>query len=97
MSTNEDIKTIADFYGEENQIDKTIEEMAELTQALIKYKHSDDDLFKEQIIEEITDVKIMIEQLEYLLKITDEALISARMYKLSRTLSAINREEKWKR
>ena len=89
----ENIKTIADYYGEENQIDKTIEEMAELTQALIKYKHSGGDLFKGQVIEEIADVKIMIEQLEYLLKVSDEALISAQLYKTSRALSVIGVKE----
>lgn len=92
---SDDIKSIADHYGNENQIDKTIEEMAELTQALVKYKHCGGDIFKEKVIEEIADVEIMLEQLKYLLKITDEAMISARMYKLARTLSIIG-EKQWK-
>ena len=94
-TTNEDIKTIADHYGEENQIDKVIEEMSELTQTLVKYKHCGGDIFKEKVIEEIVDVEIMLDQIKYLLKITDESMISAKMYKLARTLSIIG-EKQWK-
>ena len=92
---NDDIRTIAEHYGEENQIDKTIEEMSELTQALIKYKHCGGDLFKEKVIEEIADVEIMLDQIKYLLKITDKSMISAKMYKLARRLSIIG-EKQWK-
>lgn len=47
-------------YGERNQIDMAIEEMAELTQALSKYKRG-----KEHNVEkEIADVQIMLDQLK---------------------------------
>lgn len=50
------VKAIS-HYGVENQITKSIEELAELIQALAKGKHSN-------IAEEMADVKIMLKQLE---------------------------------
>lgn len=53
-------KIIAEHYGKEVQIIKTIEECAELIQALAKGDF-------ENVAEEMADVKIMLAQLEYLL------------------------------
>lgn len=47
-------------YGEIPQIDVAIEEMAELTQALSKYKRGK----QHNVEEEIADVSIMLEQLK---------------------------------
>lgn len=55
---------IADHYGERHQLLKSIEEMAELTQAIIKY--IDDPAEWDQVCDELADVTIMIEQLNYL-------------------------------
>lgn len=55
---------IADHYGEEHQMLKAVEEMAELTQAIIKYL--DDPAKWNDLIEELADVLIMVEQLDYL-------------------------------
>lgn len=66
-----------DHYGEESQLDMAIEEMSELTKAICKYKravkererdicHSTakDVIFaKDDIMEEIADVLIMLEQM----------------------------------
>lgn len=58
---------IIEHYGIDNQMMQCIEEMAELTQAINKYKRSE---FSDScidaynlIIEEIADVQIMIEQM----------------------------------
>lgn len=48
-------------YGKQNQIDKAIEEMGELIQALIKNRQNVDNV--ENVIEEIADVEIMMQQL----------------------------------
>ena len=56
------LATIAEHYGLEKQKLKAIEEMAELTKALLK-----DD--KKNIVEEIADVEIMIVQLKWLLSV----------------------------
>jgi NTP pyrophosphatase (non-canonical NTP hydrolase) len=58
-------KAIAKF-GDSRQMDICIEEMAELTQAIIKYRRNTTRIEKElrtDVIEEIADVIIMIEQM----------------------------------
>lgn len=55
---------IADHYGEEHQMLKAVEEMAELTQAIMKYL--DNPAEWNALIEELADVLIMTEQLDYL-------------------------------
>lgn len=52
------LKMIADHYGYDHQALKLVEEMAELTQALLK----GDSV---HIAEEMADVEIMMEQLRY--------------------------------
>lgn len=63
------LKVIADEYGYENQSMQLIEEMAELTQAINKYRRYGTYEKKCQIIEEIADVSIMLEQVSYLLPV----------------------------
>ena len=63
------LKLAIDIFGKNNQIDKAIEEMAELTQALLKFRHAPRPLSGSittrynNVIEEIADVRIMTEQL----------------------------------
>lgn len=70
------IAKIADTYGLYPQIDITIEEMAELTKALMKYRRANHLIILhpnevaemvQNIVEELADVQIMVLQLEYLL------------------------------
>lgn len=84
---DEDIKKIADFYGYENQSHILIEEMAELTQAIIKMyrkKWLADDVEEEvrHIKEEIADVEICLDQIKYLLECDD--LDEIKRYKIDR-------------
>jgi NTP pyrophosphatase (non-canonical NTP hydrolase) len=46
---------------------QTVEEMAELTQVICKAERYDLDTVRDHLVEEVADVSIMIEQLEYLL------------------------------
>ena len=63
-----------DKWGEFSQFDQMIEEMAELTVALNKYKRQyNDSLLPEQkakimdnLLEELADVKMMLEEMEYM-------------------------------
>lgn len=63
-----------DKWGEFGQYDQMIEEMAELTVALSKYKRQfNDSLLPEQkenimenLYEELADVKMMLEEMEYM-------------------------------
>lgn len=74
--SNEDyknkIKKIAENYGGYAQSIQTVEEMAELTQALTKFWRYKGDTqsiingLKEHVLEELADVKIMLDQIEYL-------------------------------
>lgn len=75
-------KKIADYYGIERQKAKTIEEMAELTKALLKHTGSKATL--ENIIEEIADVEVMLEQIKYLYRISDESVDEYKAYKIHR-------------
>ena len=72
-------KAIADYYGKEHQTIKAIEELAELIQALAK-----GDI--ENIKEEIADVRVMLEQIEYLYGISDDAITLRMCAKLWRQL-----------
>lgn len=98
------LKIIADHYGIENQSIQLMEEMAELTIALNKYRRSskiehqtisesiDEQFIIEQIIEEICDVEIVLEQLKYLLSHSDDDLAIWKQRKIERQLERIAKE-----
>ena len=69
-----DLIEIADKLGYEKQSMQLIEEMAELTQAINKYRRYNDTKELLNLIEELADVNIVLEQVIYLLskKIKDE-------------------------
>ena len=69
-----DLIEIADKLGYEEQSMQLIEEMAELTQAISKYRRYNDIEKLLNLIEELADVSIVLEQVIYLLskKIKDE-------------------------
>lgn len=69
-----------DTFGVEMQKDMAIEEMSELTKAIIKERRGKGT--KEEIIEEIADVLIMMEQLRIVYGY--EAVSDAMLYKLER-------------
>ena len=56
---------IADHYGEQHQMIKAVEEMAELTQVIVKTIHGD-ALHEWDYPGELADVLIMAEQLRYM-------------------------------
>ena len=60
------IKRIADHYGLNSQLNILQEELAELIQAVSKYRRGDPS----HIMEEIADVYIMLDQVTYLLQKT---------------------------
>src|SRR5262245_55564761 len=75
-------------WGAESQINMAIEEMAELTKAFLKFRRCFDDgdrvVAYENILEEITDVKIMIEQMEQIFGGNSVRLKQFRQQKLNR-------------
>lgn len=63
---DERIKTIAEYYGFEAQADKSIEEMAELIVEIKHMKHGKASENYQNFVEELADVKIMIDQLYFM-------------------------------
>lgn len=91
---------IADHYGEEHQMLKAVEEMAELTQVLIKATNDPpNDKFhaetlKDDFLSELADVIIMTEQLvKYVADNDCEMLLDGMVNsKLNRQLERMERE-----
>lgn len=88
--------TIADHYGLESQLNILQEELAELIQAVSKYRRGDPS----HIIEEIADVEIMLDQVKYLLGnpaiprvLIYESIQSIKEDKIKRQLKRIKEEE----
>ena len=102
---NEAIKKIADTYGYDAQSRQLIEEMAELTVAVNKFYRNigkpnaktkvslKAQYFITSIIEEIADVIIMLEQMKYLLQISNEEIDEIIEQKLNRQLERIGKNE----
>jgi NTP pyrophosphatase (non-canonical NTP hydrolase) len=62
LQVREDLyKRLIETYGASHQMDVTVEEMAELTNALVKYKQR--RVAKEAVVTEIADVIICCEQM----------------------------------
>lgn len=99
-----DIHKIAEHYGFASQSIMLIEEMAELTQAITKYKRYMGSLqplskstcvdeLEANIVEEIADVEIMLAQMKRFLYISDEKLNEIKATKIKRTLDIIEQED----
>ena len=74
-------------YGKESQIDVAIEEMAELTQALLHERRGR----SANIAEEIADVRIMLRQLELIFSCTEE-VETLRQKKITRLAGRIHKD-----
>lgn len=90
------LKTIADHYGLDSQLNILQEELSELIQAVSKYRRGD----QSHILEEIADVEIMLDQVKYLLGkypeiphfIIYESIQGIREDKIKRQLNRITEE-----
>lgn len=94
--TDTDVKIvyIATHYGFENQSRQCVEEMAELTQAICKYKRAqgaEKRAAMENLQEELADVEIMVRQLKALCD--KEKVEETIKYKLKRQLERIRNEK----
>ena len=76
------------IYGANAQIDVAVEEMAELTQALIKTKRyaedKDFDRFRANLVEEIADVEIMLAQMRIIYAVDEKEIEDVKTFKLKR-------------
>ena len=83
--------------GEENQMRQTQEELAELIVAINKYERATKDkehplwinYARKEVIEEMTDVLIMIDAVKNMLDIQDEEIKKVRDFKLNRLLNRL--------
>ena len=87
----------AEHYGYKRQSQQTIEECAELIQAINKYNRflNGEYAGKEKkvianLVEELADVEICIEQLKHFLEITDSKINNIKEFKINRTKNIIN-------
>ncbi len=90
MLNKKNIKEIIGHFGETMQLQKTVEEFAELSVELIKHSHGKDR--RKQIVEEMADVIIMLEQVVRILNIKDEEIEEVMNMKIQRTLDYIDEE-----
>lgn len=95
---DERIKTIADHYGLNHQIDKLAEESAEMIvaelQLITKVDTVDKNTLAENFISELADVDIVLEQVKYLLNQEQRIFfIREREKKIARTLERIEAEK----
>ncbi len=97
------IQRIFKHYGEQSQLIKTQEELKELDEAIQKlidlrkddkrtsFYNTERDFLKDHIAEELADVRIMLDQIEYGLKI-EQRCTDWREMKLTRQLQRITNE-----
>lgn len=75
MNREEILRKAINTYGEQPQVDVAIEEMSELTKALLKYRRNEDMSVNRRlnnILEEIADVSIMLDQLRMIYGSTEK-------------------------
>ena len=82
----------AEHYGYEPQSNMLVEEMAELTQAISKYRRNNSKKNFDNIVEEIADVEVMLHQIKHLLGINPKYVEQIKIEKVNRTKERIVRE-----
>lgn len=87
---NERIKTIADYYGKENQLQQLSEECCELS--VEAHHHLRNRGTRSELAGEIADVLIMLEQIIYLEDFTDKEIEELKNEKISRQIRRIKNE-----
>lgn len=96
---NEAIRKIADHYGLNAQLNVATEELAELIQAIARFRRvNENDMLelargKNLVAEEIADVEVMLAQIKYLMKI-DERVEAVAKYEIERQLTRMKKETK---
>lgn len=89
LNMNRMMKEIIEFYGEDEQLTQSMEELAELSMALNKWRRKKSVEHYDNIIEEIADVEIMIAQVMDILNIKPMDIYRLKEYKLKRQMERI--------
>lgn len=96
---NEAIRKIADHYGLNAQLNVATEELAELIQAIARFRRVDENdmpeltIRKNLVAEEMADVEVMLAQIKYLMEI-DERVEAIAKYKIDRQIKRMKKETK---
>lgn len=90
MLPSQVINAAIEHYGKQHQLVVAMEEMSELIKELSKDIRGKAN--RNHIVEEIVDVKIMIEQLEQIYEITKDELFVNRIRKLNRLVERMENE-----
>lgn len=88
MNEKENFKKIFNYFGYENQRRKLNEEVQELNDAILLYEKGIGDI--ENVIEEISDIKNVLESFKAKYDITENEIRKNRQYKVDRTIDRIN-------
>ena len=89
---NKQIKYIANHYGLEKQLVKSLEELDELKEEIKSYIQDPDDYLLYRLADEMADAEIMISQLKILLNLSD-AVEEVKENKIARQLGRIEAEK----
>lgn len=89
---NKQIKYIANHYGLEKQLVKSLEELEELKAEIKSYIQYPDDYLLYRLADEMADAEIMISQLKMLLNLSD-AVEEVKENKIARQLGRIEAEK----
>lgn len=82
---------IINTYGTHSQQDKAIEEMSELQKVILKHRRNPSEEMRQDIIDEIADVSVMLEQLKIIYSCHKE--VEKRMdYKIDRQIQRIKKK-----
>lgn len=87
-------RQIAERYGIQNQERQAVSELAELLEVLTRRPNQRGQNWRERLIDEISDVKIMIQQLLTLHDIDPETISEQIDFKLNRQLGRMEKEKK---
>lgn len=93
MTNRETLYKVIDRYGKDHQIDIAIEEMSELTKALLKDRRYHTESTRRDVTEEMADVFICLEQLTIMYQ-NMCAVEQVEKEKLSRLERRLNDEQK---
>lgn len=85
--SNKHLKSIINYYGDNNQKIKTIEELIELQAEIIKCINGKVNL--DALKAEIADVENMLEQIKIIYNIDNYEIEEIRLFKIKRTLNEI--------
>jgi NTP pyrophosphatase (non-canonical NTP hydrolase) len=101
MEIKEKLLKVINHYGVMHQLKYLQSEVFELNEAIIKQEYDkylhcsvEDESLKEHIKEELADVYVMLDQLQYYYEIDDMDLFEVMDYKLDRQLERIKNETK---